>query len=387
MAVILPEILANHFVSGVISRIFLPTKYLSRTFGFQLGGPNVETVSGRVDNFDIFDNPRTVTNARSPSAPAGTIAPNPVGRNSVALATFKESIPLEYKDLARIKQIGGPADSWDKMGAQYIARQCEYLKMRAENAREFLTGALFNGGKYAFYINGDDWVPTYNTSGTFVVDLKYDSEFVLTGGSFAAGLPMRTGSNTVTATWSDNATDIPLQLDAISSAFQDKVGAPLASVFCGTDVWRNVIDNTKIRTVAGTSNIPAEFSQEADMGPDGTPSGVIKCVLKARPWITWYVWDGSLSLATSSATTFGDVKLLPRNYATFMIDHQRASWLKLVEGSEYIAEADGIDPTEQVGFYAYAIKKCNPSRVWYHTNQVAGIRNQMTKGIAWARVQ
>lgn len=385
---VIQDVLMASFVRGLISRVYTPAQFLSRHMGFGIDGRNVDQVPGTVYSYDIFDNPRTVQNARMQSAPAGTVAPNPVGKNTVALASFREKMPLDYTQMIQIRTLGQQASDRDKMGVKYIQKQVEFLRRRCDNLREFLTGSLFNGGKYGFFLNGDDLIPTYDTTNAnFTVDLKIDTGNILTGGSFAAGLQMGSGSNIITAAWSNTSTDIPAQLDLISSAFQDQVGAPLARVYCGTDVWTNVINNTNVRQVAGTSNISAEFNQEKDVGPDGVPTGFIKCVLKARPWITWYVWDGSLSVAVTNATTFTNAKLLPRNYCTFMIDPEGSPWVKMIEGSDYIADNDWTDPVERFGFYAWAQTKADPARVWYHTFQACGIELNMPKALAWARVQ
>ncbi|WP_157369856.1 major capsid protein [Zavarzinella formosa] len=388
MAQILQDVLMASFVRGLISRAYSPALFLSRHLGFGIDGRNVEQVPGLVYNYDIFDNVRTVSNARAPSASAGTVAPNTVGKNTVALATFREKLALEYGQLINIRQLGRNADDRDMMGAKYIERQVKYLRQRADNLREFVTGALFQGGKYGFFLNGDDWVPTYDTgNATVTVDLKLDSGNVLTGGSFAAGLQMGTGSNIIDAAWSSTSTDIPAHLDKIGSALQDLVGAPLARVYCGTDVWANVINNDKVRQIAGTSNISADFTQEPDKGPDGQLTGFVKSTLKARPWVTFYVWDGSLKVAATNASTFTNVKLLPRNYITFMVDPEASPWLRMVEGSDYIADNDWTDPVERFGFYAWAQQKSDLARVWYHTFQAVGLELNMPKGIGYARVQ
>jgi hypothetical protein len=387
---ILQDLLMPSFVRDRISRVFSPARYLSRSLGFNLGGANVNTVRGRVYTYDIYDNVRTVSNARSPSSPAGTIAANPVGNNTVTLGTFKEKLPLDYNQLLQIRRIGEGASDIDVMGARYIDLQVMTLKQRSENAREFITGALLgNGGKYGYFFSGDDWVPTFDiTNANIVVDCKIDTGNILdSAGAWGAGLQMGTGSNIITATWATAATDIPAALDGISSAFQDLVGAPLQRIYCGTDVWSNVIQNDKVKAVAGTANISAEFSQTEDVGPDGQKTGLIKCILKARPWIEWYVWDGSLRLPATNATTFGNVKMLKRGFITFMVDPASAKWMSAVEGSDVVKDNDLAPPVERYGYYAYAMEKADPARVWYHTQQILGLELNMPKGMGWAQVQ
>lgn len=387
---ILQDLLLPSFVRGRVSRVKSPALFLSRHLGFQIGGPNVTQVRGRTYTYDIYDNVRSIANARAPSAPAGTISANPIGVNTVTLGMFKEKLPLDYGMLLQIRKIGSGASDQDVMGGVYIDNQVRTLRQRQDNGAEFLAGAIFQGGKYYYYFFNDDWVPTYNSSGAAVtVDLKYDSDNVLTGGSFAAGLQMGTGSNILTASWATAGTDIPANLDGISSAFQDIVGAPLKRVYCGTDVWNNVIQNTLVRQLAGTAAKSAEYNMEPDNGPDGTPTGFIKCTLVGRPWYDFYVWDGSLNVAASisgSTITYSNTKLLPRNYATFTIDLD-GSFLKAVEGSDIVKENDMAPPVERVGFYAWAQEKADPARVWYHTQRATGVELNMPKAIAYARVQ
>jgi hypothetical protein len=385
---ILQDLLLPSFVRDTVTRVLGPSRFLSESFGFGIDGPKVQQVPGRVYTYDIYDNVRTVQNARMSHAPAGMIAVNPVGNNTVTLGQFREGIQLRYNDMLQIRTIGENAGVRDKMGMKYIKKQVATLRQRADNSREFITGALMQQGKYGFFINGDDLVPTYDTANAnFTVDLKFDSGNVLTGGSFAAGLQMGTGANIITAAWSNNATDIPVQLDAISSALEDLVGAPLKRIYCGSDVWANVINNTAVRQVAGSANVPAEFSREEVKNDKGGITAVIKCVLKARPWIEWYVSDESLSLPATNATTFSSVKVLPRSYITFMVDPDVAPWFSMVEGSEYVKDNDWSDAVERFGFYAYAMEKANPASVNYLTQQLLGLELNMPKGIGTARVQ
>jgi hypothetical protein len=81
------------------------------------------------------------------------------------------------------------------------------------------------------------------------------------------------------------------------------------------------------------------------------------------------------------------VKVLPRNAITFMIDPTVAPWMKMIEGSEVIKDNDWSDPVERYGFYAWAMEKADPARVWYLTNQILGIELNLPKAIGFAIVQ
>jgi hypothetical protein len=387
---ILNDLLLPSFVRDTITRVLGPSRFLANQFGFDIDGASTEQVQGKVYTYDIYDNVRTVQNARASDAPAGTVAVNPVGNNTVTLGRFAEKIGLSYNQLLQIRRLGENAGTRDVMGARYIERQARTLKQRCMNSREFITGGMFQGGKYGYFVSGDDWIPTYDvTNATFTVDMKIDTGNVLgsPGAAFAAGLQMGTGANIITAAWSNAGTDIPLNLDKISSAFEDLVGAPLKRVYCGTDVWTNIIQNTAVKGVAGTANVSGSWDREEIKNDFGGVTTVIKSTIKARPWIDFYVNDESLSLPATNATTFGNVKVLPRNAITFMIDPAVAPWMKMIEGSEVIKDNDWSDPVERYGFYAWAMEKADPARVWYLTNQILGIELNLPKAMGFAIVQ
>jgi hypothetical protein len=87
---ILNDLLLPSFVRDTITRVLGPSRFLANQFGFDIDGPSVEQVQGKVYTYDIYDNVRTVQNARASDAPAGTVAVNPVGNNTVALGRFSE---------------------------------------------------------------------------------------------------------------------------------------------------------------------------------------------------------------------------------------------------------------------------------------------------------
>lgn len=396
---ILQDLLLSSFVRDVISRVKTPTRYLSRSLGWGWDGAGIgnvkstETISGRVYTYDIFDNVRTLANARLPGAPSGTVAANPVGNNTVGLARFAEKLPLDYNQLSQIRVLGKGASDKDRAGASYINAQVRFLRQRADNVWEFLAGALFRGGKYFFFQSGDDLIPSYRSAGTFFgVDLKVDAGNIganLAGlqpaQAFAAGLQMGTGANIIDAAWDNVATHIPSHIAQINSAFQDIVGAPLARIYCGSDVWLNVLANTDVRNLAGSANEPfARFEQVPEMDQNGTPTGLMIGRIRGWPWIDWYIWDGSLRVATA-ASTFADVKMLPRGCVTFMIDPD-GTWLKGIVGSEIVKDNDWTEPVERFGLYTWAMEKADPAKVWYHTLQNVGVELNVPKGIATTRV-
>ncbi len=389
MPTVMPDLLAPSFVMGVISRVEGSPLSVSKYFGTQIGGANVERIRGRVANYDIMDRTRRVAEGRAPNAPAGTVALQKIGSNNVALGDFKEKIQLDYDKLIAIRQLGKGAGDLDIAGVRYIEEQVSFLKERQENAREAITASIFRGGKYGFWRNNERFVVTYAASPDESVDLKMEPTWVgnINGSSFSSTLQMGSGADIITASWATASTDIPAQLMAISARFLATYGTQLAEIHCGSDVWLNVINNDKVRQIAGTATSSAEYELVKQTTPQGGNAGVIYNRIKALPWIRWVVNDNTLELATTNINTFDNVKLIPPNTATFVADLGTNSPLKMAEGSEFISEGPNLPPVERTGFYSYGVFGYDPAVVWYYAHQRIGIMFTRTKAIANARVQ
>lgn len=388
MPTVLPDLLKLSRVTKVVSRIRTPGNVLSRFFGTQIGGKNVTQVPGSTYTYDLYDHVRKVASGKMRSAPAGAVAANPVGNVTVSLARSAEKLPMDYNKLLQIRRLGENAGVQDRMGAQYIERQGYTLKQRQENFREFiLAGLLFNGGKYGFYQQGDSLLPTFNTSGTlFTVDHRIPVSNLLVGGSFAAGLQMGTGANIIDASWATAGTDIPAHLIKISAAFASLVGEPLATVWVSSELWLNILQNDKVRQLAGTSAKPfAEFTMTPDVGEDGKKTGLMRGTIVGLPWLTFNIYDGVLEF-WSSPTTQVTTRLIDVNYALFSIE-QDGQWFQMVEGSEIIKRNDVAEPEEVYGFNSWIQEKADPARFDLMTLQNVGIELNIPAGLAWARVK
>lgn len=389
---ILLDVLKPSVVTKIVSRIRTPRNVLSRRWGMQIGGPAVDQFTMPNINqytYDIFDSVRTIARFRNPNVAAGTIAPNPVGNNTVTFARVHEKLPMDYGTIAGIRTIGENAGSMDRVGKRYVEKQAKYMRERQENAREFMIGSLFRGGLYYLHQSGDDLYPSYtSTSALLTVDLKFDTQHKLIAGSFAAGLAMNTGTNTITATWATASTDIPLQLQAVSAGFEREVGEPLTNIDCNYTVWNNVVQNDKVRQLAGTANTSFEmWKLEDDKGEDGTRTGVQQARIKGLDWLTWTIYSGGLDVYDGSTETF--TKLIPDDYALFYIEHDQSptGWIKMVEGTEIIKENDWSPPREVTGFEAWIMEKSDPARFDMFTLCKPTLELNVPKAIAIARVQ
>lgn len=389
---ILPELLKPSYVRGVISRLRTPGNVMCRWLGMNIGGGNIDQVPGRQYTYDIFDNVRTVANMRGPYVPAGTVARNPVGKVTVSLARANEKLPMDYATLSMIRQLGENAGTRDQMGVRYIEAQAKQLKRRQENLRECIVGSLFRGGQYGVVQVGDDLIPTYDTSNTlYNVDFQIPSSNKLIGASFAAGLQMGSGSNIITASWATASTDIPAAVDNISVGFQRLVGQPLRHVCVPRSVWRNVLQNDRVRQLAGTANKPyAKYELTTDNNDEGYPNGLFSAEIDAMPGILWHIYDGGIEIHTVATAQAGNrpvyTQILPDNYATFMIETD-GTWLKGIEGSEYNKDTDFTPGKEVQGFYAWVKERSDPTVFEMHTLQNFGMELNIPSGIAVARVQ
>ena len=385
MAVI-QDILNASRVTKIVSRIRTPGSVLSRHFGMNIGGPNVTQIQGRTYSYDIYDHVRKVALGKIPGAPASAVTVNPVGNNPVVLARSAEKISMDYEKVAIIRNIGENAGTQDRMGLRYIDKQATTLNQRQANFREFVVGSLFNGGISYFTVSGSDIIPSgYSSSGTlYGADLKLDSNYKLTGGSYADGLAMDTGSNIITGTWATASTDIPAQLLGISAGFQQGVGEPLSRIYLDATTWLYVLQNDKVRQLAGTSQEPfAKNEMTTDKAEDGSPTGLMMGTIRGLPWLKFYIYDGGLNLG-SAGTTY--TRLFPASYATFMIEPD-SLWFSGVEGSEVVLENDLATPTEVYGFHAWMMRKADPARFELHTLQNFGLELNIPKAVAWARVR
>jgi hypothetical protein len=195
---------------------------------------------------------------------------------------------------------------------------------------------------------------------------------------------MDTGTNIIGASWATASTDIPAQLIGVSAGFQQGVGEPLSRIYLDATTWLYVLQNDKVRQLAGSSNKPfADFTMTADTSEDGSKTGLMEGRIVGLPWLRWFIYDGGINLG-SAGTTY--TRLLPDSYCTFMIEPDRL-WFQGVEGSEVVLENDLASPQEVYGFHAWMMRKADPARFELHTLQNFGLELNIPKAIAWARVR
>jgi hypothetical protein len=362
-------------VTKVISRIAVPGNTISRFLGFDEGGKNVEDSPDdavRSYSYDIFDNVRSIAKGRAPGTGPGTVTLNPVGSNTVTIARAYEKIPdLSYEMLSNIRQLGANAGVQDKRGMRYLESQGKFLQQRQVNFREFLSWGMLRGS-VQFSISGDEWIPVLS-GGNITLDWRIPA-------ANKSQLNMLGGGDLVTASWATAGTDIPANLDSISAAFQQLVGAPLAWIATDSVVWNHVLNNTAVKAQAGTSNTAFEtFEMSTEKANDGSPTGLRYATLKCRPWLKWFITDGGLDVNGTFTKYFSGGE------ASLGIDLD-LGYAKMQQGSEYVKESPWAPPVLQRGFHAWLREWDEPARVELHT--INNIVPELTvpKALAFADV-
>lgn len=368
-------ILAPSAVTKVISRITVPGDTLQRFWGFEPGGRNVEQAPGdgkRDYSYDIFDTPRTIAKGRAPGTGPATVKPQVVGVNTVHVARAYTKIPdLSYELLSNIRAIGENAGVLDRRGMRYLESQGRYHAQHHNNFREFLTWGMMRGNA-GFKISGDDWIPVLSSPDVTI-------EWRIPTGN-KTQLDMLGAGNILGTSWATATAPIPADLDDISIAFQQLVGAPLAWVMTDSVVWNHVMNNTDVKNQSGTANtVFEEFRMTDEKAPDGSSTGLRVARLKCRPWLTWFITDAGLDVDGTFTKYFSGGE------ASFGID-QGLGYARMQEGSEWVKESPWGAPALQRGFHAWLREWDEPARVELHA--ISNLVPELTipKGLAFGDV-
>jgi hypothetical protein len=240
------------------------------------------------------------------------------------------------------------------------------------------------GGSYYLHASGDDLIPSYTSSGAqYTVDLQVPSTHKLIGGSFSAGLALDGTNNTITHTWATASNNIPLMLQKVSAGFENTVGSPLKYVICNHTVWDNVLQNTYVRQLAGTSSSPwAKWEKFPLKAPDGTELGVSVARIHGLDY-EFLITDHVLEVYNGSTEPV--TKIVPDDYAGFATE--LGDWFKGIEGTEIVKQNDMAAPEEATGVYSWIMEKSDPARFELHSTQNFALELNRPKAWAIARVQ
>lgn len=378
---IIQKLLQPSVVTGMFSRIAAPGNPLIRRFGMQIGGPNVNRVSGRSYSFDIMDNVRGIAKGRAPATGPAVHTLAPAGRQTNTFPRAYEKVGLDYETLHNIRALGKNAGEKDRMGVRYVEAQVRQQKLRQENWREFQLAALLTRGSLVYKIDGEDWIPKFSLAAG---EVGFTQEYQIPAGN-KTQLNMLGAGNILDTVWSNAAADIPGDIDGINAAFQQLTGEPLALAITDSIVWNNVLNNTKLQAQGGSVNsVFAEYDvlEEYTVGEDASGTGmprkklkVMRATLRARPWLEWLIIDTGLEVDGTYTKHYDGTRV------TFMIEPD-PYWLAMQEGSEPVKENPMAQAFEAFGFTGWIREWDEPARVELHSLQNSIVECKRPKGIA-----
>lgn len=348
-----------------------------------LSGPNTMSGGGGVVEsvrnvtYRIFDNTRVVMKARAPGTGPATVSQNPMGQNTVSVARFHQKIPLLYEFLGNLAAMVGPNSQVDAGGQAYITQQTTFLAEQANNAVEAMAAGMMRDSLW--FINyGDNWLPSFTApTGSQV---GFQVAFQIPAGNKAQLNMLGTG-NIIGTAWNDVSAPIFGNLQSIIAAYAQLTRYRLTDAWINSTMWVNIVTNTEIRNLAGSSNTPfAEF--EDDLEPDwmenAGPANRYSAILKCQPMVTWNFNDDTVAMANPPTVASGDVdpsytqqpagtvgvlnKLVPDNMVIFST-MPSSKWQQFYLGGEYVVENPGMPGALRRGWYAWHEYVTQPSAI------------------------
>lgn len=298
---VLPTMLQPSIVQDRIKTLIVHNTTLQNHFGMQLGGGLRRQHPARSAVLDVFDETRQLPTATTPGTHSVTRARFPVARIPYVIPRSAENLPLPLEEINQNREIGGPVSEIDQLGARYIMDQETNVRQTYVNLCEFQVSAMLRGA-YSYTQIGDGFWHGY-TGGNFTVD------FQVPAGN-KSQLDMLGTGNIIGVSWDNAAAPIIRDLLAINAALIQLTGMGLKDVFVTSQVWGNVITNTEVQNLAGSSNNPVQsFTKDA-------ASETAVATLSGCPWVTWHINDHGLSVGAPGSETF--TKLIGDSAAVFL---------------------------------------------------------------------
>ncbi len=367
MSATVSELLQPQVVLETVSRLKDGHGPISSWLGFQpnkydaedvsLSGPNTVKGTGSVRNvtYRIFDHTRVVMKLRAPDTGPATVAQNPMGVNTVAIARFHQKLRLGYGFLGNLSPMMGPNSVVDPGGKSYIAQQTTFLAEQASNSVEMMAAGMLRDSLYVIN-EGDNWLPTFTApTGTQV---GFQIPFQIPAGNKSQLNMLGTG-NILTVPWDNPNAPIIANLGSIIAAYRQISRYPMTDVWLNSLMWTNIITNTQVRNTAGSSNTPfAEFDRHPDsgMGESG-PEGQYSAILRGQPTVKWHFCDDTLALDTDIDPSYSTApssavlaKLVPDTMCIFSTEPS-PKWTYLYLGGEHVVENPGMQGALRMGWY------------------------------------
>lgn len=374
----LQELLLPQVILRVVSRIRNGQGALGRWLGFQpdrfdndtvtLSGPNtlIGSSTVRTVTYRVFDNARVVSKARAPGTGPATVARNEMGQAMIACARFHQKIPMLYEDLGNLSPMIGPNSQVDAGGQNFIMLQEKFLQRQFNNMVEMMAAGMLRDSLY-FYMSGDNWFPNFTApSGS---NIGFQVNFQIPSGNKNQLNMLGTG-NILTIPWDNTGAPIMNNLASIQAAYAQLSGYAMTDVWVNSLTWNDILLNTQIRNVGGSSNtVFAEFERRPETFMDGQPGNQFYGVLRALPHIKFHLCDDVIALNTDIDPSYSNApsgaslsKIIPDNMAIFCTEPS-SDWTQLYHGGEYIVENPGMPAIPRMGYYYWKEYTTQPSAV------------------------
>lgn len=315
---------------------------------------NAETLPARSVSKDIYNRVNTGVDFVAPLSPAKRLVLNPVGNANFTVARMHPSVYLEWDRMANRRAIGSGATVLDARGQKYVTKQLQTLASRLLNNLEIMAIGLLRDSLYMAGTSVDSWTPTYTSAGS-IGRIR----------SFIPTTHLTTFNSSISATWATAGTTILTDLGKIDDQMVADTGYPLRDIWINGIWWNYVINNTEIRTAAGTASTPFSSFEYVDdiKAGDRDTLPYRRAVLKALPGVTWHINNERITVAGTEGKKVPD----GRAYFFTALDDE---CVKLGTYSELISENVGQAPTPHDGMTIWYQYLANPSVV-----EVMGLLN------------
>lgn len=363
--VTLDNLLKPDVVLGTISRTRFAFPTFSRFLGLipdammtdesvvNLNVAGAQKFPTRSVSVDIYNRVRSGTDLVAPLSPAKRIAVNPVGSSNYTVGRIHPSIYLEWDRMTNRREIGSGATVLDVGGQKYVTRQLATLAQKVFNTIEIMALGLTRD---LLYMAGtatsiDSWTPTFTSSGAIGQINAYIPSGNLTT------LNMDGGGAIIDATWATDTTKILTHLNKIDDGFAYGCGYPLRDVWVNGIWWNYIINNTEVRTAAGTTNSAFSSFDYVDglgAGKDRDTLPYRKAELRTLPGVTFHILNERIDVAGTT------VKKIPDGRAYFFpaLDED---CIQLGTYAEMISEQPGQPATPHDGLTTWTQFLTNPS--------------------------
>lgn len=363
MATSLQTLFARDVAAQIVVRTASTSSFLLNLFGMQPGsGTVMQNPLGRQFAYNIFDGIQTAAPMSAPLASAITVNPKVIGRVQGTTGRVFIATEMFTETLNELSFSAG--QSADDAKAQYITYQNQTMGQRLANFRTAVLAGAFRNTLYKVPSGNQEFITwTAGPPGTQI-------DFQIPAGNLGK-LAMLGAGDIIGTSWSNAGALIYEDLSEINQAFMQLWGGGLGTIVVNSVVWANVLKNTQLQSLAGSVNTIVERQERIYLndgdGATTSRSNYLKAVLRAAPWIDWYVYDEGMQLGTPSdptATTYTKfvddthALFLPRMDDPFIRNQCFGAW----EGSEPISELDGQAPVMRTGMYGYMVNYANVPR-------------------------